>query len=274
MRPLAVFTGAILTVLMLGCRSDSGATPSSTNASASSSASAAPAVHILLEVDTSSLQSEDVDVTLQQVGNVMRERVLKFGGYDFRTASEGPNRLSFQFKGVTSTLAAKLLGRRAFLDLREPVLANDGKVLCVSDTGQEFTVPVLQVVEEERCDSAGATGRVKWQPASAGSGQRVTSLSIREASYHEQDNKPFVNLKLNNDDGLAFQEITSRLVGYPLAIFVDDQLLTPPRVNAPIESGAVAIEGLSFEDARVLAAQLVASDVPVHIRIIQMGDLP
>jgi preprotein translocase subunit SecD len=54
---------------------------------------------------------------------------------------------------------------------------------------------------------------------------------------------------------------------------VDDQLLTAPFVNAPIEYGAATIEGLSFEEARVLAAQLAARDVPVPIRIIEIGEL-
>jgi len=147
MRPLAVYTGAVLTALILGCRNDSGATPSSTTNSASSSASAAPAVQILLEADTSSVQvGSDMELPLQEVENAMRERLLKFGGYDVKTARQGSNRLSIQFRGVTSALAAKLLGRRAFLEIREPVLAQDRKVVCVSGTGDKFTVPVYQII--------------------------------------------------------------------------------------------------------------------------------
>ena len=65
------------------------------------------------------------------------------------------------------------------------------------------------------------------------------------------------------ESGARFQKITAGMVGLPLGILVDGELLAGPRVEEPVTTSRVVIGGLSLPralilptgDASVIAAQ-------------------
>jgi preprotein translocase subunit SecD len=77
---------------------------------------------------------------------------------------------------------------------------------------------------------------------------------------------PQVELEFSAEGADLVEQITTRLIGKPIAISVDDKEITAPTVQAPVTSN-VPITGLSLEEARVLQAQLNAGELPVPVVI-------
>lgn len=77
---------------------------------------------------------------------------------------------------------------------------------------------------------------------------------------------PQVNIFFNSEGGDMFEEITGRLVGQPLAIFVGGELISAPNVNDRISGGSAVITGsYTIPEALQLANDLNtgAIDAPV-----------
>ena len=84
----------------------------------------------------------------------------------------------------------------------------------------------------------------------------------------DQLGKPLVALKFNSEGGDLFKQITTRLVGLPMAIFLDEELISAPTVQAVLSTDSV-ITGLDLNEARTLARQLRAGAMPIKLKIIQ-----
>jgi preprotein translocase subunit SecD len=93
-----------------------------------------------------------------------------------------------------------------------------------------------------------------------GSHFKMASLS------YDQLGAPEVNIQFDSAGGDMFEEITGRLVGKPLAIFVGGQLISAPNVNQKISGGNAVITGrYSIQEAMKLANDLNtgAIDAPI-----------
>ncbi len=67
------------------------------------------------------------------------------------------------------------------------------------------------------------------------------------------------------ESGILFEKVTAGMVGLPLGIFVDGELLAGPRVEEPVTNSRLVIAGLSLPRAIILAAQLNAGELPVPV---------
>jgi protein-export membrane protein SecD/preprotein translocase SecF subunit len=245
--------------------------------------------YVLTEADTSVLPSgTDVDEAMEGAKDIIERRVNEFGVSETEVTREGKNRLAVQLPGIAPEEAADLIGKTALLEFREPERTADGLITCISDTGQEFSVDRQQISEGTDASGAktadciateGITGTVKWKPATGVSqGQsRVLTGRFIKAGGVSVDVLPgsgaVVNLTFTGEGGIIFQQITERLVGYPLAIFLDDELIASPNVNSVISSGNGVIEGLELEEAKTLSIQLNAGALPVPLRTIQTTEV-
>jgi preprotein translocase subunit SecD len=75
-----------------------------------------------------------------------------------------------------------------------------------------------------------------------------------------------IRFDLTNEGSGAFSDVTTRLEGKQLAIVVDDQVISAPRVDTPITNGSGEITG-NFTERRAkdLATQLNAGALPVEL---------
>ena len=79
-----------------------------------------------------------------------------------------------------------------------------------------------------------------------------------------------IEFKFNAEGAKKFGVLTTELVGQPLGIFLDDTLVSAPNVNSPITGGSGVIEGsFSPEEARTLAVQLKAGQLPVPLKMVE-----
>ena len=77
-----------------------------------------------------------------------------------------------------------------------------------------------------------------------------------------------VNLTFSSDGAKKFADLTTKLIGQRLGVYLDDKLLTNPTVNTPILNGQAEITGYATLDAAAKDAVLMRSgSLPVSMSI-------
>lgn len=89
---------------------------------------------------------------------------------------------------------------------------------------------------------------------------------VNSSARPSESFQPLVELTFNTDGAEIFGELTRRLVGEPMAIFVGGELLTAPTINEPILSGRAVVSGQpTLESARQLSDDINIWVVPAPI---------
>ena len=106
-----------------------------------------------------------------------------------------------------------------------------------------------------------------WKPAADSKGRILNDKYFVNSSVQfNQAYQPMVELVFNDDGAEIFGELTTKLVGQQIAIFVGGELLTAPNVNEPILSGKAVITGqYTPEEAKKLSTNINTGVVPAPI---------
>jgi preprotein translocase subunit SecD len=274
--------------------------------SCGSGATPEPKTYVILEADTSSLSAAvDVDDAMENVEKIIEQRAEAFGARVLEIQRQGTNRLALQLSGITPEEARDLIGRTAELEFKEPERVDQADpaspFVCTSDaTGESFTVPsdVVGTGDQARpsnlvpaaqghnwrCVPTGgtvSTGNLNWVPATAigtdGLEKALTGHFLKANARVElmgAGGQLIFSIEFNSEGGKLFGEITDRLVGLPMAIFLDQDIISAPTIRAHITGGKAVIEGLSLEEGRTLAIQLNSGALPVPVWVIAAGEGP
>lgn len=101
-----------------------------------------------------------------------------------------------------------------------------------------------------------------WQAAKTADGKVLNDKNLVNAGVgFTQVGQPQVELLFNEEGKKIFGELTKRLIGKQIAIFVGGQLLTAPTVQAVITDGRAVITG----DYTIKWAQILANDINTGI---------
>lgn len=197
---------------------------------------------LVLQADMKDIASEDRDKALESARDVIDRRVNLYGVSEplVQTSKSGNDyRIIAELPGVKDINQAKdLVGKTALLEFRE--------FKEVTPSAQE--VPTLDNTKE-----TGLTGK---------------DLKSANADFNSQNAEPVVSFKMTPEGGSKFADITKRLVGKPLVIFLDDQAVTWPTVREPITGGEGVISGnFTVDQAKELSIQLNAGALPVPVKI-------
>jgi len=95
----------------------------------------------------------------------------------------------------------------------------------------------------------------------------LTGDNVRDAKavYGEQ-NQPMVSLKLDSEGAKKFAAATEKYLGEPIAIMLDEQVISAPTVESVITKGEAVITNMqSIENAAQLAALIRAGALPVDL---------
>ena len=247
--------------------------------------------YLLLEADVSRLpQGTDADEAMKGVKDILERRVNRFGLSETEVTVEGNNRLAVQVPGINPGEAKELLGKTAQLEFREPVLDEKGSIVCETEEGGTYAIPYqsgLFVADRENnvmtCPPSeeGAVGFVQWEPATGTDSQGIervltggflkpnSQVGTAPGECGRDSPPPCAVLEFTGEGGRLFEQITTRLVGIPLGIFLDEELISAPTVQQAITGGNSVITGLELKEARTLAIQLNAGALPVPLRAIQ-----
>ena len=204
---------------------------------------------LLLRAEVPETFEGDLDSALDGTVRVLRRRVDGTGVTEAQITRQGESNISVQLPGLTPEEARSLLGRTAQLRFCEPV-------------------PVGGVVTSEPCDVNG-----EWQLSTGQVGGQTLGLTgqyLQSNSYvgFDQLGNPFVGFSFTGDGGRIFEQVTTRRIGQQIAIFLDEELLSAPVVNAVI-SDSGTITGLGLERARELVVQLNAGALEFELTVLQ-----
>jgi len=257
--------------------------------------------YVLLEADTSQVAPEDRDNAMKGVKDIIERRVNAWGVAESEIQRQGANRLAVQLPGISQEEARDLIGRTAELEFKEPQRDEEGNFVCCttgtcdSETPETFTVPsdVVGTGDDARpsnlvpeseghdwgCVPTGGTsptGNVMWVPATGiGTDDKEKALTghFLKANARVElvgaGSQPVVAIEFNSEGGKLFGQITDRLVGLPMAIFLDEEIISAPTIRSHITGGSAVIEGVPLEEGRRLAIQLNSGALPVPLTVIQ-----
>lgn len=100
----------------------------------------------------------------------------------------------------------------------------------------------------------------------------LTGKNLKNASADFQGQgltEPVVSLQFDGEGTKLFAEITKRNVGKPVAIYLDNEVISAPRVNEEITSGSAVISGnFTLEETKDLARRLNEGALPVPLELI------
>ncbi len=121
----------------------------------------------------------------------------------------------------------------------------------------------FQEVDESKVDESG-----NYLPT----GKNVivgSDVEDAKAEFSQQDGSCYVALKLKKEGATKFAEATGRLIGKPIAIFMDDKLISAPTVQAHITGGSatISIGGTNGSEEQKAEATELAG-------VIKSGSLP
>jgi len=200
--------------------------------------------HLVLSADMGSIEEGSREKAHEAVKEVVERRVNFFGvseptvqrskvGSDYRVIIELPG-----IKDINT--AKELIGQTAKLEFRE-----------FKDQNQPpGTIPTLENTKE--------TGI---------SGKDLKSAQPDYQSSEGGQSTPVVAFELTGEGGKKFSEVTKRLIEKPLAVFLDDQVISAPTVQSEISTSGV-ITGLTANEAKKLAIHLNAGALPAPVKII------
>ena len=213
--------------------------------------------HLVYQADLAQKDpSQSDDDAMRGVLDKIERRVNAYGVTEPIIQRQGHDRILVQLPGVEDVdEAIKLIGQTAELDFREVEL-------------DEVGAPVL---DEE--------GRPKWIEAtgvgSDGETKQLTGKYLKPNAaliLQQQTNEPEVGFEWNEEGAILFEQITKRNLEKPLGIFLDDELISAPTVQAVIKQTGV-ITGITIEEGRTLAIQLNSGSLDVPLEVIQEQDV-
>ncbi|MFA6993611.1 MAG: protein translocase subunit SecD [Patescibacteria group bacterium] len=99
----------------------------------------------------------------------------------------------------------------------------------------------------------------------------LTGKQLKKSAVEFDQNTGAANVGLEfNDEGKdLFAAITKRNVGKPVAIFLDNEIISAPRVNEEIPNGKAVITGnFTLTEAKTMVQRLNAGALPVPVNLI------
>lgn len=192
--------------------------------------------HLVFEVDMSSIGSERKKTALDAVKNVMEKRVNLFGISEpnVQTSSfEDKDRVIVELPGVKNTQeAVDIIGKTAQLFFAEVGSEEDPGLVVTNLTGAD--------------------------------------LKSSDVVFDQTSGKPVVLIQFNEEGSKKFEELTEKNIGKPLAILLDEEMVSAPIVQEIISGGSAQISGeFSLQDAKNLSIQLNAGALPAPVSLVE-----
>jgi len=124
---------------------------------------------------------------------------------------------------------------------------------------------ISQVYIDKKTEAEVLPPQDEWKSTGL-TGKQLSSSAVQ---FSNQTSLPLVALKFNDEGKKLFGEITERNVNKQVAIFLDGEVISAPRVNEAIKDGEAVIEGdFTVTEAKTLSQRLNAGALPVPIELI------
>ena len=228
--------------------------------------------HLVYEADVSEIAPSDVGELMNVLRDVIERRVNTFGVSEpivqveqSSFVSDTPSeRLVVELPGVTDVeTAIEEIGKTPLLEFKlvDEAAANATatSTITLDASSTEDGAVSVPVEQPNPFITTGLTGRYL-------EGAQLEFLGSNNQGGLA--NEPVVSIRFNSEGGQLFEDITRAHVGENLAIFLDGQLVSAPRINEVIAGGTAIISGnFTPDEARDLAENLNFGALPVPIEL-------
>ena len=184
---------------------------------------------------------------LKQSIEIVRRRIDDVGTKEPTILQRGEKRILVELPGLKDPERIKsLLGKTAKLNFR---LVSDnsefGTDKLISENGEELNISKRIIMSGE-------------------------NLIDAQPSIQNQNNEPSVSFTLDRLGAQKFGRATSDNVGNRLAIVLDGEIVSAPKINEPITSGKGMISGnFSFQEATDLSLLLRSGALPTPLLVVE-----
>lgn len=211
-------------------------------------------VSITFRADVSELTGGEKDQALESVKGVIERRINLYGVSEpvIQTAKVNEDyRVIVELPGVTDVAEAiNLVGATAKMTFWEQTNEVDPEV--ASSSAYPINAELLGI------------GPLKQTTLSG------SDLSSSSVIFDPNTGSPVVQLKFNSKGAKKFGDITTRNVGKPVIIALDNLIIEAPTVNEPILTGDAVISGnFTQETAKAMSTQLNAGALPVSLTVLE-----
>jgi preprotein translocase subunit SecD len=184
------------------------------------------------QIDFEKAKNSNRGQVLEQTKDMIERRINFLGVAEYFVSFSESGRILIEIPNIKNPEEAKkVIGETPFL---------------------EFKIPI----DDKTFISSGLTGRYL---ENAEVGQDPVSL------------EPVVLLSFNKEGSLIFKNLTEKYLGKPIAIFLDNQIISAPIVKEVITNGKAVINSngkFSFQEAKLLANRLKQGSLPVPIYLV------
>lgn len=227
--------------------------------------------------DVSKIAESDVPELMEVLREVIEKRINVFGVSEPNVqvekssivSGEVAHRLIVELPGVSDVdKAIAEIGKTPLLEFKlvdEKVLAAQQSAATLTDNAStsgaqigNVSIDGQSVADMDPFIDTGLTGRYLSS----------AMLEFTSGSGGQLANEPVVSIVFNDEGAKLFEKITRENTGKSLAIFLDGQVISSPRINEPISGGKAIISGgFKAEEARALAQNLSFGALPVPIEL-------
>ncbi|MBI5358942.1 protein translocase subunit SecD [Candidatus Amesbacteria bacterium] len=198
-------------------------------------------VHLAYSADVSKIPVSDQSAAVDSTRANIERRINLLGVSEpiIQTSKIGNDyRILIELAGVTDIdNALKLIGQTAQLEFRESKVATPSAATDFVSTG-------------------------------------LTGADLQRAQVQFGNGKSSVGLEFTPEGGKKFAEITKRNIDKPLAVFLDEKVVTAPNVSNAIADGKAVITGnFTVDEAKQLVIQLNAGALPLPIKIVEQRNV-
>ncbi|MCL5794772.1 MAG: protein translocase subunit SecD [Patescibacteria group bacterium] len=203
--------------------------------------------HLVYELDLSKVDNKDKDSAVQSVINVIDRRINALGVSEpvIQSAKVGNQR----------TVIVELPG--------------------ISDIDQAINL-IGKTAQLSFWEQAGASSSVSENNLSSWQSTELTGAHLKRADvqFDQQTSDPQVAIQFDSEGAKMFADITKKNLQKPVAIVLDNEMISAPTVQSVIEDGKAVISGkFTVAEARKLAIELNAGALPVPIKIIEQSNV-
>lgn len=198
---------------------------------------------LVFEANTSNLEEQEKEKALNSLKDVIEKRVNFFGVAEANVQTskfEGKDRIIVELPGINDPKeAVDLIGQTAQLNFAE-----------ITETPVEGS----------------ATPSASLSPTD------LTGADLKSADvvFDQNTGKPAVSIVFSNEGAKKFESLTEKNIGNPLAIVLDEQLVSAPIVQEKITGGQAQISGqFSLDEAKQLEVQLNAGALPLKVELVE-----
>ena len=189
---------------------------------------------------------------INQSVEIVRKRVDQLGTKEPTIQQKGDSRILVELPGLSDPSTFKnILGKTAQLNFKFLKTSNS--------SGDNLGF--------EKIKSKSDGSFIEVEKKLIVSGENLTDA---QPGFDRQTNQSIVSFKFDNAGAKKFANATKDNVGRPLAIILDNEILSSPVIREPILTGSGQISGgFTVEEANQLAVLLRAGALPAPMKIIE-----